>query len=363
MRTEPNIYVCSTVRHLLFSLLRAASCRDESHYILFFADYQQASLGDWHLDKLPANMTVCELSRGRVRQQLAGSLRGRLCYFLAMRGLRAPAIILGPLHSILAEASPELSRALADTGMPHLWLFNERNRMARLLRLLARRFSVLEDGEGNYLLQRCPWWKWPARLVRGLPARHRVFGEEDRCESVWVLHPERLPAPVRHKGRQIDFLTSSAGLATIRQLFDAETVSAGEAQQVILASQPFGIPGVTTADKQQVYGQIIDYLQTRGMPVVLKIHPAEDAGDYGFLGEKVRRAPAKIPLEALLLGASRPPIVLSVLSTAGLGFERYCRRIKLCEDGASDSLYFQTVQRWVADPETLDAVLRKKLPG
>ena len=44
--------------------------------------------------------------------------------------------------------------------------------------------------------------------------------------------------------------------------------------------------------------------------------------------------------------------------------EEICRAEgKLCEDGASDSLYFQTVQRWVADPETLDAVLRKKLPG
>ena len=363
MRTEPNIYVCSTVRHLLFALLRAAECTDESHYILFFADYQQASLADWHLAKLPANISVFELSRGRFRQQLAGSLRGRLCYFLAMRGLSAPAIILRPLYSILAAASPELARALADTRTPHLWLFNERNRMARLLRLLVRRFSVLEDGEGNYLLQRCPWWKWPVRLIRGLPARHRVFGEEVCCESVWVLHPGRLPAPLRHKGRQIDFLTSPAGLATINQLFGNHAISTSDAQQVILASQPFGIPGVSTADKQRVYGQIVDYLQAHGRPVVLKIHPAEDAGDYGFLGDRVRRAPAKIPLEALLLGATQAPVVLSVLSTAGLGFERYCCRIKLCEDSASDALYFQTVQRWVADPKTLDTVLRQKLPA
>jgi hypothetical protein len=346
----------------LFALLRAASRRDEWHFILLFSDYQQISLADWHLDQLPANVTICELSRERFRRQLRASLRGRLCYFLAMRGLGAPAMILAPLYSILEDASPELARVLADANGPRLWLFNERNRMARLLRLLVRRYSLLEDGEGNYLLQRCPWWKSPIRLLRGLPVRHRVFGEESSCESVWVLHPERLPAPVHHKGRRIDFLTSPDGLAAIRQLCGDHAMPADHTRLVILASQPFGIPGISTTDKQHVYGRIVEHLQAGRWTVVLKIHPAEDAADYRFLDERVLRAPAKIPLEVLLLGTSRPPVVLSVLSSAGLGFEDYCHRIKLCEESPSDELYFATVQNWVANPETLDTALRQKMP-
>ncbi len=50
MQPELNIYVCSTVRHLLFALLRADLHREEPHHILFFADYQHTSLADWHLE-------------------------------------------------------------------------------------------------------------------------------------------------------------------------------------------------------------------------------------------------------------------------------------------------------------------------
>ncbi len=78
--------------------------------------------------------------------------------------------------------------------------------MARLLRLLIRRFSLIEDGESNYRLQLCPWWKWPGRLLRGLPPRTRVLGEEASCEAIYALNPERLPERIRDKGRRIDFL-------------------------------------------------------------------------------------------------------------------------------------------------------------
>ena len=56
MQPELNIYVCSTVRHLLFALLRSDLLKEETHHILFFADYQHTSLADWHLDSLPVKV-------------------------------------------------------------------------------------------------------------------------------------------------------------------------------------------------------------------------------------------------------------------------------------------------------------------
>lgn len=367
MQSELNIYVCSTVRHLLFALLRADLHKEETHHILFFADYQHASLADWNLGSLPANVAVHEMSRGIVRQHMDSSLRGRLCYFFAMRNWRAPDALLAPLRALLAASAPRLSTALdaarTGHGHPQLWLFNERNKMARLLRLLVLRFSLIEDGEANYRLQLCAWWKWPGRLLWGLPPRSRVLGEETSCETIHALNPERLPERIRDKGRRIDFLEHGSARALMDQVFSGIAEIPRHARQIVVATQPFRIPGVGLADKQRVYDRIISHLETRGVPVVLKNHPAEDAGDYAFLGDRVIRMPGKVPLEAMLPGNSEPLTVVSVFSTAGMGFERYCRRVRLCAESKSDALYLQTVRSWIAEPRKLDEVLKEKLPA
>jgi hypothetical protein len=367
MQPELNIYVCSTVRHLLFALLRADLYSEEQHYILFFSDYQHTSLADWHLDSLPVNVTVHEMGRGIVRQHMDSSVRGRLCYFFAMRNWQAPEALLAPLRALLADSAPQVSAALnaarTGHGQPQLWLFNERNRMARLLRLLIPRFSLIEDGESNYRLQLCAWWKWPGRLLSGLPPRSRVLGEEATCAAVYVLNPGRLPARIRDKGRQIDFLEHGSARALMDGIFSGLAEIPGHARQIIVATQPFRIPGVSLADKQRVYDRIISHLETRGVPVVLKNHPAEDAGDYAFLGDRVIRMPGKVPLEAMLPGNTEPLTIVSVFSTAGMGFERYCRRVRLCAESDSDALYLQTVRSWIAEPRTLDEVLKEKLPA
>jgi Alpha-2,8-polysialyltransferase (POLYST) len=365
MQPEPNIYVCSTVRHLLFALLRADLHRSEQHHILFFADYQHASLADWQLGSLPANIVVREMSRGSVRRYMDDSARGKLCYFFAMRNWQAPASLLAPLRTLLADQAPQLATALdaaqAAGRQPRLWLFNERNRMARLLRLLIPRFALIEDGESNYRLQLCVWWKWPGRLLQGYPPRSRVLGEEAACETIHALTPERLPERIRDKGRRIDFLEHDSARALMDRIFSGLATIPRHAGQIILATQPFRIPGVTLADKQRVYDRIIAHLQALGRPVVLKNHPAEDAGDYAFLGDRVIRMPGKLPLEVMLPGNSEPLIIVSVFSTAGMGFERYCRRVRLCAESDSDALYLQTVRAWIAEPRKLEEVLQEKL--
>jgi len=65
-----NIYICSTVRHLLFALCRGSAGPHEQHHILFFADYQGASLADWNLADIPKNIHVYEMARADFRRRL-----------------------------------------------------------------------------------------------------------------------------------------------------------------------------------------------------------------------------------------------------------------------------------------------------
>ena len=129
-------------------------------------------------------------------------------------------------------------------------------------------------------------------------------------------------------------------------------------RSVILATQPLDVmAGIPLADKQIIYETIVTSLEHRGRDVVLKMHPAENAADYSFLHGRAVSAPAKVPVEALILSAIEAPVLLSVGSSAGLGFERFCTRIRLI-----DNKDFATLRRWARQPEELRALLDKSLP-
>lgn len=354
-----NVYVCSTVRHLLFALCRASYYRDEQHHILFFADYQRASLADWQLAELPGNCRLYELSRARFRRELEQSIGGRLSYQLARGLLSAPAWLRAPVIATLAESAPDLARALQSALPFSLWLFNERNRMARLFRLLTPDFNIIEDGESNYLEYALPWWKGLPRRLRGRPSHYRCLGDDPRCREIWVVYPERLPPLIRSKGREICFLTTPAAVDIIRKVMGANRLPRIMAHSVILATQPLdGMASMSVQDKQTIYETIVSVLASQGREVILKLHPAENPADYDILKGRVVPAPMKVPVEALILSASAPPLLLSVSSSAGLGFERFCTRIKLIENND-----FATLRHWAKQPDALRACLSQNLPS
>ncbi len=353
-----NIYICSTVRHLLFALCRGSAGPHEQHHILFFADYQGASLADWNLADIPRNIHVYEMARADFRRRLESSFAGRLSYQWSRAMLSAPAWLRQPVIATLAQSAPDLARDLRAAPPFTLWLFNERNRMARVFRLLTLKFNIIDDGESNYLQHRLPWWKAPPRLLRGLPARYRCFGDDPRCREIWVIYPEHLAPLVRGKGQAINFLTSPSAVDTIRKIMGGHALPRMTQRSVILATQPLDVmAGIPLADKQRIYETIVTSLESQGRDVVLKVHPAENAADYAFLHGRAVSAPAKVPVEALILSASEPPVLLSIGSSAGLGFERFCTRIRLIENKD-----FATVRRWARQPEELRALLDKSLP-
>jgi len=343
---------------VLFALLRAAHRAGEQHRIVYFSDYQNAPLDHWNLAGLPASVRVFEARRSDVREQLSASMTGRLTSFLSMRTFSAPAFVKAHLLALLEPQLPELITELRNDSGGHLWLYNERNKMARLFRLLLPKFSIIEDGESNYQRIRCPWWKRPARLLQGRPTAYRCYGEDPRCTTIWVQHPERLPEAVRSKGKTIDFLDDRVASEMVVALFGSMArLDAGDTT-AILATQPLEIfPGLNTADKQAIYRQIACHLQANGYRTLLKLHPAEDPADYAPVLEFAEAIPGKLPLEAMLVGTAAQLSVVSLWSAAGLGFDNHCSRIQLAADGQADE-----AREWKHDTSGLQDRLNKLLP-
>jgi hypothetical protein len=357
-----NVYVCSTVRHLLFAVLQAAHRSDEQHQILLFTDYQDAGLEHWDLSALPANARVVPLERAALRTALQSDRTGRMASFFAMRGWPAPPALRRRVQRALHEVAPAVAASWSQPVLPQLWLFNERNKMARLFRLLQPRFALLEEGEGNYTRISMPWWKWPVRALQGLPPRVRQFGEARNCTALWVLYPERLAAGLRHKAHAIEFLHSAAARELMQRLFGASLPQGFATATVILATQPLEIvAGVTVSAKQGFYTQLVEVLLARNERVILKAHPAESGADYSRIDARVMRTVDALPLEVLLLASPRRLRIVSVISTAGLGFEAYCERIKLCPEGTDTAGFAAALRHWLQHPDELRARLTERL--
>jgi len=355
MQPKLNIYICSTVRHLLFALLRAARYDDQQHHPIFFSNYQEIDLSDWDLTRLPGNVHYSDVNRHSLRAHLKSSATGNLVYFLAMRNLAVPGFLRDPIHSWVSTHTGISNDDLVNE--PALWLFNERNKMSRVFRLLVKQFAIIEDGEVNYRQLKIKWWQWAPRMLLGRTARYRVFGEDPRCKEVWVLKPQRLPHAVKNKGREIDFIAGDSARTLIRSLLNTETAFGTQSNELILATQPIELlPDISIAQKQQLYARIVQHLQQLNCTVFLKIHPSEDPADYHHLDGITRQLPGKVPLEALILSTAIPIPVVSIMSTAGMGFEQYCRRIQLCTTS-----YSQDVPTWTVNENSFQEILDKYL--
>lgn len=353
-----HVYVCSTVRHVLFAILRASMVPHEQHHILYFTDFQNASLAGWNTAALGAQIHIHPLTRASFRDQLGRDFRGRALYFLAMRNLAAPAPLREALWDVLRHDCPEFAAALAEAATPALWLFNERNKMARLLRILMPRFNLLEEGEANYHFVDCPWWKWPVRLALGRPPRQRCFGEDGRCQHIYALEPQRLPAPVRLKARPIRFLEADHVKGIMHDLFPAALFPATLEAVTILATQPLEVlKFVTPVEKQRLYSDIVALLRATGRDVRLKLHPAEDPESYSTLLAETPAVSGKLPIEALIMVADTRLEIVSLWSTAGLGFDHNCVRVPLI---ATD--HQATLQRWLHDANLITAAVNAALP-
>ena len=73
-----NIYLCSTVRHLLFSLLKALSQPEKKQIIFMICDQQNIDENSFDKTVLPEHVQVVFIKRQMIRNQLYRGFKGNI---------------------------------------------------------------------------------------------------------------------------------------------------------------------------------------------------------------------------------------------------------------------------------------------
>ena len=192
----------------------------------------------------------------------------------------------------------------------------------------------------------------PLRLLLGRPPGQWYFGEDPRCEAVWVQRPDELPSFVRAKGRQINFFTHPAGRELALQLLPTHEELRLPPGTVIVATSPLDtLDAVSKKQKVALFAMLTDHLQELGFAVRVKPHPRENPADYAQLGDKLLNATAKLPLEVFVLTNPKPLTLVSPYSSAGIGMEDLLRPVQLLSDPADLNKTVREIHAWLKDPE------------
>lgn len=355
-----NVYICSTVRHLLFSLLKATYEKQVPSHIIFFYDYQEIDKNSFDLTALPEHITVSLLSRKTVGKKLSHSLQGKLFRFLAMRNVYLPEAGKKQFTRLLSSLFPELKTTINNEVL-ELFVFNERNKMSRLFRLLVPEYQMIEDGMANYTKKNVSRSKWLIRLLQGKAVTYQLFGESRRCKAIYAVTPNAIPTEIRHKARQIDFITKSKNIGYLNKFFGYQSQQHSDSNAFIIATQPVFHKEVLNADIHfRIYDEMISRLNETGATIVLKTHPAEDPKSYQKRYPNIQLAPSKLPLELLLLSYDNKVNIISISSSAGLGFEHICNKVELLDaDQISNSE--PIMLSWQNNHDELQRIIREKI--
>lgn len=346
-----QVYICSTLRHLLFSLSKASNEKNVRSIILFFFDYQNIEIDTLRQNNIPKNIQLITLSRNELKEKLTRTILGKAILVVSLRNFSLLPFFRKIIFNKINSLHPNIN--LRNDGV-RLFVFNERNKMSRLFRLLVNDYEMIEDGVGNYYRIPVKGYKKLVRSLTGKPSNYWVFGEDNRCKKIHAVYPENLPIEVRDKGQKIDFLENNDALSVINSVFKfSDNI---EQLNVIIATQP---PSKAHQSHYQdpnfqiqTYQYMLDFCQSKGLKVAFKLHPSESLSKYQSYYPNETYLPVKQPLELVVLNCATTPNILSINSTAGLGFESFCNRLSLIED-KDTSRFGDIMLNWEKEPELL----------
>lgn len=356
-----NIYLCSTVRNLLFAILKAIGESDNKCLILMVVDQQNIDTSDYDLSALPKHIKIQFISRKSIRSKLDSHAFGKILRLLATLNVKT-------FSSLRQYTGVYLfNRMLGGSGIEvgkveKLFLFNDRNRLARLLRLAFTEYSIIEDGLANYYGNRLKRFESLWRRLSNHPHKKRFLGDDERCKEIFLLAPELAPVEIQYKVRPIAFIDQKNILDFCYGFFKFEPGSDYDHDSSwILATQPVSIAGLSESGFDIViYRKILEYLKQAGIHVVIKVHPRENPDRYRVEFPDYQILESKVPLEIMILGSSSKRSIVSIYSTAGMGFERYCRRITLIRDEESEFMC-DTFTSWEKDESLLETRISTQL--
>lgn len=325
-----DIFLCSTVRHLLFSLLKALSTPEKESCILMVTDQQNIDIENYDLTRLPNNVRVVFIQRSDINKRLLTYKLGKVLKVLAGFNIYTSIRIQSYVKKLLFTELIPIVGHIQELNDGDLYLFNDRNKLCRLLRLAFNKYSIIEDGAANYLGTKLKTLEKIGKLIKLSQQNKRYFGDDSRCKTIYLLNKDDAPELVKNKVVRIEFILPN--LIKEHCLFFFKEQKLNESSY-ILATQPivlndFAISGCDLV----VYGEIIKYFKSKEIDIVIKIHPREDVLKYKNAFPDILIMESKVPLELIIFNGENKCNIVSLFSSAGTGFENYCRRLTLIDD-------------------------------
>ncbi|WP_210442931.1 glycosyltransferase family 52 [Vibrio crassostreae] len=324
-----NLYLCSTLRHFLFALLKSLKEAEQESRIIVVTDQQGLDPDSFDLSILPNTITVKFIGRKKLLKEIYSGGVGLIHKLFAVANCQSEFFKKRTVNKLYE------SKILVDLqvkGNIRLFLFNDRNRLSRLMRLAFPFYEVIEDGLSNYTGTEL---SLSDRFLSNKKGR-RYIGDDRRCKVIHLLNPELAPSQIKNKVKYIDFIDSNNVNTFLYSIFKLDNSSV-EVPDVIIATQPISISGMSNSGNDiTVYRRMAEYLEDKNCTYAFKVHPREDEDKYKSAFPTSTFIKSKIPLELLVFSSSSTPVVLSVYSSAGMGFESFCRRVTLIMDDEAE---------------------------
>ncbi len=324
-----DIYLCSTVRHLMLALLKATNNLESESLILVILDQQNLCASNFNLETLPNNVKIRFINRKEVLANSYSRKYGLLLKILATTNVYPTKYIR---KSMVFGVLDEVLGVEIDYVLSTLYLFNDRNRLSRLIRLAFDEYHLIEDGLSNYSGIKLNTIENIKRIFSKKQHNYRYLGDDVRCKTIALLNPQEAPSDIKDKVIRINFVNAES---VVSYCFPFFAVNEKDSINVdcVIATQPISIGGLTGSDNDLIiYKNMVDWLESKKITFSFKVHPRENAERYKKEFPNVNFIDAKVPLELIVFGSKTKIEILSIYSSAGLGFEDYCNRHTLINE-------------------------------
>ncbi|WEM42436.1 glycosyltransferase family 52 [Photobacterium sp. DA100] len=351
-----NLYLCSTIRHLMLAVLKSLDEPQVAATILLIKDQQNLREVDFDIEALPKNIDIQFVNRKQILSRAYCGLSGSLLKLTAVAGIR-------PTSSLQVYTRKKVLQqifGLQDLSDLQLYLFNDRNRLSRLLKLAVNQYTVIEDGLSNYYGVPLSKFDKLKKIFSGNKNTLRYIGDSSRCSGIWLLNPDKAPRDIADKVHDIDFINAKNVSEYVFPLFKA-TGCLDPSADAIIATQPISVGNLTASNFDlEVYSELIEQLNKHQRRFICKLHPRESIERYQRAFPDCIFLQGKVPLELLIFGAKKKLDVLSIYSSAGMGFEKYCTRKTLINENEAE-IMADVFDSWRTDRSELEKRLNNIL--
>lgn len=344
-----NVYLCSTIRHILFAVTKAYAKPIEHHVLLISCEQQDIKAQHFDLLALPSYISFSFFSRNELKSSVKSTLKGRWIWFLAQQQQQVKPTYQAYIQTEVFNRFFSLNANLETT---QLILFNDRNHIARLFRLGFAQYSCIEDGLSSYQSRPLHWYESVWRKLTKHPIKRRYFGDDPRCKRLYFLDINKAPAELNFKSRLIDWINFQQVQQLCYPLFRLSFKSVETMSPYLIVTQPISYHGfVDSRLDLDIYQKMIDSLIEQGHAPSFKIHPRESIDKFKqFQTQGIHILPTNIPVELLLLSQKKMVHLYSINSSAGMGFESFCYRHTLIQEDEVNN-FPQIIEKWLETPQ------------